>query len=308
MRSVLVTGASAPLGSRLLEELRRREGVERIVGVEPAATSNWIDGVELVAFDSDHRELFEFISIHEIDTVIHCALAPDRSGGRSEPAPARVIETMRLGAAVAHEGSPVRAWVVASSSDVYPISSHAPLLHREDSALDVREGTLAASLIEAEDYVRDIAERNPHLNVSILRLQQLVGGGVRSPIATLLDQRILPAVIGYDAPMQVLAIDDAVGALIHAAEFELAGVYNVASAGVLRYSEARRLMKRRSLPVLPISAGSLGPLAQRVGIPHVPEGLLERLLYGQAVDTSKLAASGFDPEFDQPACLETLRN
>lgn len=308
MRSVLVTGASAPLGRRLLEELRNREGVDSLVGIGSSARADRLEGVEWVAFDGDHRQLFEFIVDHRIDTVIHCALAPDRSGSQHRPSEARVIDTMRLGAAITHEGSPVRAWVVASSTDVYPVDSHAPLLHREDAALDTREGTLAASVVEAEEYARGLAECFTHLNVSILRLQQLVGDGILSPISSLLSQRILPTVIGYDATLQVLAIEDAVRALIHAAEYELAGVYNVASAGLLRYSQARRAMGRRTLPVLPIEAGPLDSLAHRAGIPHVPRGLLGLMLFGQAVDTSKFAASGFHPEYDQARCLEALRN
>ncbi len=306
MRSVLVSGADTPLGHGVLEALRNREGVDRVVGVETAATSEWLDGVELVSFNADHRQLFDFISHHDIDTVIQCSLAPDRSGARPQPSEARVIETMRMGAAIAHEGSPVRAWVVASSSDVYPVSSHAPLMNREDAELDTREGTIAASLVEAEGYARGVAECTPHLNVSILRLQQLVGEGVRSPIASLLGQPILPNVIGYDAPLQVLAIEDAVGALVFAGEYELAGVYNVASAGVLRYSEARHVMGRPALPVLPIEAGPLAPLAHRIGIPHVPEGLLGLMLFGQAVDTSKLGSAGFHPNRDLAGCLEAL--
>jgi UDP-glucose 4-epimerase len=308
MRSVLVSGADTPLGRGVLESRRDRDDFVRGVGIEPTATTKRLDGVELVSFNSDHRELFDFIAHHQVDTVIHCSLAPDRSGGRPQPSEARVIETMRIGASIAHEGSPVRAWVVASSSDVYPVGSASPLMNREDSGLDTREGTIAASLVEAEGYARDVAERTAHLNVSILRLQQLVGEGIRSPIASLLDQPILPNVIGYDAPLQVLAIEDAVAALVYAAEYELAGVYNVASAGVLRYSEARHVMGRRALPVLPIEAGPLGPLAQRIGIPHVPEGLLGLMLYGHAIDTSKLASAGFLPDRDLASCLEELRS
>jgi UDP-glucose 4-epimerase len=305
MRRVLVSGADTPLGRGVLESLRSLDDIERIVGVEPTATSRWLHGVELVSFEADHRHLFDFISHHEVDTVIHCSLAPDRSGARAQPSEARVIETMRMGASIAREGSPVRAWVIASSSDVYPVSSRAPLMNREDAKLD-NEGTIAASFVEAEGYARDIAERSAHLNVSILRLQQLVGAGIQSPIASLLGQPILPNVIGYDAPLQVLAIEDAVAALVFAAGCELAGIYNVASAGVLRYSEARQVMGRRALPVLPIEAGPLSRLADRIGIPHIPDGLLGLMLFGQAIDTSKLGSAGFHPNRDLAGCLESL--
>jgi UDP-glucose 4-epimerase len=307
MRSVLVTGASAPLGRKLVEHLRGHERVESVVGVEPAASSEWIEGVELVSFNADHRALVEFLNERRIDTIIHCGLAPDRSGAKVEPGNARVIDTMRLGAAIASPGVPVRAWVVASSSSVYPASSDAPLLQREDGAVDTREGTLGASILEAEDYARDIAERTPHLNVAILRLQQLVGDGVRSPISAVLRQPVMPAVIGFDASMQFLAVEDAIRALTFAADFELAGVYNVASVGTVRFSDVVRGLERRSLPVLPVEMGPLGFLARTFGLPHVPEGMLAMLRFGHALDTSKLSAAGFEPEHDQAACLAALR-
>jgi len=305
MHNVLVTGAADPLGRRLVEHLRQREGIGRVVGVEPATSSEWIEGVELVAFDADHRALVEFLNDNEIDTVLHCGLAPDRSGRAGGPREARVIETMRLGAAIAHPDVAVAAWVVASSTAVYPASSQSPLLHREDGDTATDEA-VAGSLLEAEDYVRDVARRSPHMNVSILRLQQLVGPGVAGPLSALLSQPLLPAVVGYDALVQLLAIEDAVAALVFAAEIELAGVYNVASVGCLRWSEARRALGRPSLPVLPFEAGPLAPLARRVGIPHVPDGLLDLLRFGHVVDTAKLASAGFQPAYDQDACLGAL--
>ena len=306
MRNVLVTGASDPLGRQLAERLRGRPGVERVVGVEPAASHEWVEGVELVAFDADHRELVAFMRDYQIDTVLHCGLAPDRSGRGLGGRDARVIETMRLGAAIVHPDVAVTTWVVASSTSVYPTSSKSPLMHRENGAAGDADGTPAASLLEAEDYVRDVARRAPHVNVSILRLQELAGRGITGPLTSLLAQPRLPSVLGYDALVQLLAADDATSALLFAAEIELAGVYNVASAGSIRWSDAVRAMGRPALPVLPVEAGPFETLARRVGAPHVPAGLLGTLRFGHAVDTGKLASAGFEPEFDQAACLAAL--
>lgn len=308
MKGVMVTGASSPLGRRVLEALRRLDDTERIVGVEPAASAKQMEGVEPLSFSADHRELTDYLCANQIDTVIHCGMAPDRSGGSSEAQEAKVIDTMRLGAVLGSDEVPVRSWVVASSSAVYPVTSRAPLLHREDSETEDDESSPATSLLEAEEYVRDVAARCPHLNVAILRLQQLVGKGVRCPISPLLEQPILPSVIGFDATIQLLSIEDAVRALIFAARVELAGVYNVASQGMLRMSEVARHLDRPSLPVLPLEAGLLTPLARMARIPHVPSGMAELLRFGHALDTSKIAAAGFAPEYDQAACLAALRH
>ncbi len=307
MKNILVTGAGAPLGRAMLRHLRNLAGVEHIVGVEPTTSSDWVDGAELIASPRDQRAFVDLLAEYPIDTVIHCGLAPDRGGRVATPSEARVIDTMRLGAALASPDVSVRAWVIASSSGVYPVDSHAPLLQREDSALDTSEGTPAASIREAEEYARDVASRRPHLNVTLLRLQHVVGPGVRSPMTELLDQPVLPRVVGYDSPLQLLALDDAVRALSFAAELELAGVYNVASTGTVRMSEAIRTLGRTALPVLPFEAGgALGDLARRFGVPHVPGGMLPVLRFGHALDTSKLAAAGFSPEHDQAGCLALL--
>jgi UDP-glucose 4-epimerase len=308
MRNALLTGASTPLGRHVLEQLRRCDGVERIVAVEPIANSRPMKGVEFVSFNSDHRDVLEFLISNRIDTVLHSDMAPDRDGNPCEALEANVIETMRLGAAIAHDESPVRSWVVASSSAVYPVSNQAPLLYREEGPVDTAEGTLAASILEAEDYARDVAVRCPHLNVAILRLQQLIGEGIHSPISALLGQPILPSVVGFDAGLQLLSIEDAVRALVFAAKAELAGIYNVASVGMIRMSDVARELNRFAFPVLPMEFPLLASLARRVGAPHVPKGMLDLLCFGNAVDTAKLLAAGFDPKYDQAACLATLRH
>lgn len=308
MHNAMVTGAHTPLGRRVLEELRHCSGLEHIAGVEPIAGSEPMQGVELVSFKSDHRDLVEYLISNRIDTVLHTDMAPDRDGGHCEALEARVIETMRLGAAIAHAESPVRSWVVASSSTVYPVGSQAPLLHREDGQVDAAEGTLAASILEAEDYARDVASRCPHLDVAILRLQQLVGDGIDSPISALLGQPILPSVIGFDAALQLLSIEDAVRALVFAARLELAGVYNVASVGMIRMSEVTRELNRFGFPVIPLEFPRLASLARRFGFPHVPKGMLDLLCFGHALDTSKLLSAGFEPKYDQAACVATFRH
>lgn len=309
MKNVLVNGATSVLGRALLRQLRAREDVEHLFGFEHELSSDWLDGAELLPFPDDHRGLVALLAEYSIDTVMHCDLAPDRSGSQFAPSEARVIDTMRLGAGIASADGPVRAWVIASSSSVYPANSQAPRLQREASDLEAGEGTPAASILEAEEYARDVAARCPHLNVAILRLQHLVGTGVRGPLAALLRQPIIPKVIGYDPSIQMLAIEDAVSALVFAAELELAGVYNVASAGTIRASELAGRLGKPSLPVLPFEAGSaLGGLARGFGVPYVPEGTLDILCFGHALDTDKLAIAGFEPRFDQIACLERLRD
>ena len=305
MHRVLVNGAASPLGRALLAQLRDAEGIERVMGIEPTASSDWLDGVELVSFEPDHRAIVDLFEDLQIDTVFHCGMAPDRNGTSREPAGGRVIDTMRLGAAIGHTGSPVRSWVLASSSGVYPVASHAPLLHTERETRPADDGSPEASLVEAEDYARDLARRSPHLNVAILRLQELVGPRVRGPVASLLEQPILPWIPGFDPPLQLLHLDDAARALGLAGELELAGVYNVASEGILRWSQVGEILERPTAPVVPWPFGFFDGVARSLGLPHVPPSLAGLLRFGHAIDTAKLRDAGWKAEADQAACLRS---
>lgn len=293
MRHVLVTGPESPLVRRTADRLR---GSARFVDVhDPSIRSG-----------SQDESLTQLLRANDVDTVVHCALAPDRCGATAAPTAADVIGTMTLCAALSDHTLPVRSLVLASSSAVYPVKSYKPLLYREDSEADPDQNEASASILEAEAYARDLAVSAPHLNVGILRLGEIAGAGVHGPLSSVLSKGMIPAPIGFDPQVQLLHIDDAVAALAFAAELELAGTYNVGSTGVIRWSDAARILRKRVVPVLPVEAGPLQPLLEGLGVPHVPNGLLSLLRFGLALDVSKLEAAGFTPSFDQAACLETF--
>ncbi len=297
-----MTGGSSPLGRRVREILEADPEVEHVRGVEPSPGRGVVSGEELdfVSFVPDHRPFAEYLAKGEIDAVIQCGL-------RADAREADVIPTLCLGAAIGHEPSPVRSWVVASSSLIYPIDSHSPLLQRESQELPRGEETLAASLAEAERYARDLAHRMPHVNVAILRLQQLVGVGTRGPLAALLARPGVPTPIGFDPAIQLLHLEDAASAMAFAARRELAGVYNVASKGLLHWHDAIRATGHARLPFLPMSVAMLEPLLERIGLPFVPAALLDLLRFGHVVDTAKLEREGWAPAYDQLDCLSLLR-
>jgi len=287
------------------EVLRAKPGVARVVGIESEPSSDWVEGVELVSYEADPRQLVALFQEFGTDTVVHCSVAADRSGAAAEPSGADVIQTLRLGAAIGDAKASIRSWVVASSSDVYPVVSHAPLLYREDGAVAGDEDTPEATLLEAEAYARDVALHALHLNVSLLRLAPVVGPGLHSPFGRLLEQDPLPVPLGFDPPLQLLHVEDAVDALCFAALRELAGIYNVASAGLLRWSDVANELGRRSAPLPPFSIPLLSALSRAVGLPYIPAGLAARLRFGHGVDIAKLASAGFEPRRDQRDCVRT---
>ena len=151
-----------------------------------------------------------------------------------------MISTVQVAAAASGRAGPVRTVVAVSSTEVYPASARAPTWRREDELLQPRAESAAALVLEAEDLLRDVAEHQPHISVGILRLADLAGPGVWSGLTSLLHGVAVPLVPGYDPPVQFLHLDDAVAAIEHAVILELAGTFNVAGDGVVRWRRAAR--------------------------------------------------------------------
>jgi len=263
--------------------------------------------IEIVSLVPDHRPFIDFLARERVGTVIQCAVASDRSGESSHASEADVITTMCLGAATTHSGSGVRSWVLLSSSAIYPIESRSSLLQGEEQETRHEGDAAARSLVEAEDYARDVALRNTHISVCILRLQQLIGPGVRGPLAAMISQSLVPTLLGFDPPIQFLHMEDAASAAAFAAIHELPGVYNVASSGMIHWHEALRVSNRRAIPVLPMGTRFVEPILQKLKIPFVPAQLRNLLRFGHALDTRKLERAGWRPSFDQRRCLSGLR-
>jgi nucleoside-diphosphate-sugar epimerase len=330
MRRIAVVGGASPLGRMLADRLASRPDVECVRAIEnraprvaPARSGPSTDGsssapslssdsppdapdFEVVPFAPDPRPFAELLVKERIDTVVHANLVPDRCGVSVQAREADVIGAMCLGAAIGQAGSLVRSWVVASSSAIYPIGSQAALLHDERRSIEAEPASLAASIAEAEDYAREAAHRLPHVDVAILRLQQLAGYGLEAALARHLAQDPIPAPAGFDPAIQLLHAEDALDAIAHSVLHELAGVYNVASAGLIRFEEAIRASGRSSIPVLPIGVALFEPLLARTGVPFLAAALAPLLRYGHALDTRKLERTGWRPRFDQAECVVVI--
>lgn len=308
VRRIAVVGGRTPLGRRVVAALRASEAVADVRGIEstPSHDPSGAPDVDVVPYLPDHRPFAAYLVENAIDTVIHCSLVADRAGRGPRRRSADVIATMCLGNAIASEGVAVRSWVVASSSDVYPVDSHSPRLRREEVDLFHEPDSHDASIAEAEDYARDVAVRLPHVNVALLRLQQIAGGGANGALASVLARRVVPSPVGFDPLVQLLHVDDAASALTFAAVEELPGLYNVASAGAIHWSDAVRATGRATLPVVPVGASLLEPLLERVGVPFLPSDTVDLARFGQALDTAKIERVGWHAQYDQDGCIAAL--
>lgn len=287
MTSTLVTGSDEPLGAAVVTRLRRRAGLSI---------------VETGSQVGSYEDIAELMTAHRVSAVIHTGLVAWSSNIDVD-----VIGTMRLSAAAAQPGSTVRSVTAASSVLVYPASSGAPRQHREHEAPEPAPRAAAARLLEAERYLRTLADENPHMSIAILRLADLACTPPQGPLARLLSRPVVPTIAGFDPPIQLLDLDDAAAALEHAALRGLAGTYNVAADGALPWSAAVRLAGKRVAPIL-APPSWIATVAARVGIPALGPQLIDTLRFGRLVDTGLLAATGFEPRHTTAACAARARS
>ena len=193
----------------------------------------------------------------------------------------------------------MRQVVVKSSTLVYGANSTDPAWFSEDA---VRAGAaktrVERSLIEVEELVRDFAEDNPSTVVSLLRFANVLGTDIVTPISTNLSRPFCPSIAGFDPLVQFVEEDDVVRALEHVTRRRIPGIYNVAGAGKLPWSEVAALCGTRLLPLPPVATDarcrSLGPHARLIEFPPELEPLLR---FGRGVDTSRIAATGFEHRY-----------
>ena len=305
MRRILVTGTEGALGRRVAARLADRSDTELVVGAD-ASGEPLGERIEMVALGSDYRGVADILARREIDTIVHARLARPPSGAMTAAVEADVIGTMHLAAAAARRDGTVRHLVVASSASVYPSAAEAPVLHTEWETLSPDRGSVAAGVVEAENYVRDLADAHPHLWVCILRLGDLIGGGRASRLASLLNRPVVPALWGYDPSVHLLDVDDAAAALEHALEAELIGLYNVAGNGPLRWRKAARVAERPVAELPPVRAAGFEPFLRQMRMPYVPDDLFDVLRFGRCLDTAVFTRTGFRPARSTEDCVRDL--
>jgi UDP-glucose 4-epimerase len=294
-RRVLVTGLSTYWGGRLAQALESFEHIEAIVGVDSDAPTRELERTEFVKVSNQHSLLQRIVRAAEIDTVIDTRLvvnsmmAPRRLAHENN-----VIGTMNILAACTGADSPVRKFIFKSSTHYYGAEQDDPSFFTEDMRRPHAPRTgLERDIVEAEGAVAEFSERNPDVQVTVLRCANVLGPDVETAFTRMFRLPLIPMVLGFDPRIQFVHEDDVVHALEHAAFHIAPGIHNVAADGVLALSEAIGLLGKRALPVLPPwGTGLIGAPLRQLGF-RIPDEVVNQLRFGRGVDNRSLKATGF---------------
>ena len=307
-RRVLITGLDTFWGGRMAQTLEADPDVEMILGMGTGEPRVPLERTEYVRSDQAYTILHRIVQATQVDTVVHTFLETNSVGlsGRSLHE-INVIGTLNLLAAAGAPGTPVRHVVVKSSTHIYGSSEKDPAWFREDTRRQAPVRTsVERSLLEGEAMVRDFADDNPHLIVSVLRFANVLGTDIVTPISTNLRKRILPCILGFDPLVQFVEEDDVVRSLEHVTRNRIPGVFNVAGAGKLPWSEVATIGGAHLLPLPSISPRGFASPLRRLGIVQFPPELEAVIRYGRGVDTSRLIETGFRYRYTSAGAVESF--
>jgi UDP-glucose 4-epimerase len=289
-RIVLVTGVSRYLGGRFARMLSADPAVERVIGVDVVPPAHDIGATGFVRADIRNPVIGRIIEHAGVDTVVHMSViaTPIGAGGRVSMKEINVIGTMQLLAACQRAPS-LRRLVVKSTSAVYGSSPKDPAMFSEDQVGKVppRSGWGRDS-VEVEGYVRGFSRRRPDVDVVTLRLANLVGPGMRTPMTDYFALPVTPTVLGFDPRLQFLHEEDGIAALRLGTLTDVSGVVNVAGDGVITLSQAAHLAGRPVMPVPQPLGGLVGSLYRRTGLADWSAEQIRYLTYGRGLDTTRM--------------------
>ena len=311
-RSVLVTGASGLIGSRVVSRLAREPGsVETIVAMdlrEPPAEEK-ISGVEYSTGDVRDPVLGKELLTYGVDTVVHLAavVTPGPDSTRELEHSIDVLGTQNVLDCCLEAG--VRQLVYTSSGAAYGYHADNPRPLRETHALrGNQEFAYSDHKRLVEKMLARAREQHPELSQLIFRPGTILGERVANPITAIFDRPVVLGVRGSDVPFVLIWDEDVAACILKGIRERRSGIYNVAGDGAVTLREiARRLGKPYVAVPASLIAAALRAL-QAVGATKLGPEQVDFLRYRPVLSNERLVSEfGFTPSSSSEECFERYR-
>ena len=245
MNGVLVTGSSGYLGSQVVAALAARGDVST-VALDVREPAQRLPGVSYEIGDIRAPEVDAIVARHRPRVVIHLAsiVTPGRRSDREFEYSVDVGGSRNILEACVRHG--VRRIVVSSSGAAYGYHPDNPeWLTETDPVRGNQTFAYAWHKRLVEEMLADYRVRQPQLEQVVFRIGTILGATVRNQITDLFEKPRLIAIRGADSPFVFIHDQDVVGAILHAVDAPVTGIFNVAGDGKLTILEiAQRLGKR----------------------------------------------------------------
>ena len=302
---VLITGVSNPLGAEVARRLAPQ--VSFLFGCDVADPVSALEEMDFVHADTRQAAIAKMVRQLRIDTVVHLAVTVDSAREDRASHETNVIGTMNVLTSCTAPASRVERLVVKSSQAIYDAGPTDPSFFSEDMVGPERQGSaVTKDLREMEQLVSEFALRNPHSDVTTLRLGYRVTE--ETTLAKYLSLPIVPTFAGFDPRLQLLHEEDAAEAIVRSVIGDHPGVFNVAGSGVVLVSQAIAIMGGRPAPVLVPYGRWMARFGLRAltGV-FLPGHLADVLTFGSVADCTRLAEEfGWSPAYSTRAVMDSF--
>lgn len=290
MKRIAVTGASGYIGSRLVDALLARPGVELVLGLDvalaarPHAPAYRFECVDVC------QPFGDSLRVAGIDTAVHLAFRVAPNHQRAATAAVNVGGTRNFLDACRAAG--VRRSLVLGSTTAYGAWPDNPPRLTEASPLRADAGfRYSFEKRLCDEMCRHFAAEHPEIALVWARSPIVVGPHVDNYITRIVFKPKVAYVRGDDPEMQFVHEDDLAGAILALLEAKERGPFNIAPEGTVRFLELVHDFKRKPLP---LSAAVLRPLmamtyhARLNWLNEIPPGGLNYIRYAWVADGEKL--------------------
>jgi UDP-glucose 4-epimerase len=292
--SVLVTGATTPIGERLVRSLVADTRVEHVlaVGNESADVAlPFSHGKRLtylkvdLARERNLRELL-FGPARDLGVEVVVHLAQQSAYARGKRVHQLSVESLRSILELSDRHPTIRRLVIRSYAEVYKVSLELPVMVNEEHPLNLDP--------RAPQFVRDRVEADltacarmglTNCEIVVLRCAEALGPGTGSQLYDYLEAPVAFRVAGFDPMINVATIADVVDAIEKATHGSGEGVFNIPGYDTLPLSEAIRLWGTLGVPTTGYLAERFYQLRHRLRGSEFSYGLNRRRMhYGLVLD------------------------
>ena len=287
-RCILVTGASGYLGSQVVAALEARTDVG-IVALDVRPPAKQLPGVGYELADIRSPEIDALIARHVPDVVVHLAsiVTPGKDSTRAFEYSVDVGGTRNLLEACARHG--VRRIVVSSSGAAYGYHADNPAWLTEADPVRGNESfAYAWHKRLVEEMLADFRQRCPALEQVVFRIGTILGTTVKNQITDLFDKPRLIAIRGSESPFVFIHDQDVVGAMVHAIDSPVTGIFNVAGDGALTIAEIAARLGKRCVVFPPSLLAFALRVLKHLGLTQYGPEQINFLRYRPVLDNSRL--------------------
>lgn len=297
--TVLVTGASGYLGSKLVERLAAQPQFLVVASdIRATTTKQHLANVIYEFADVRNNSIASVIAKHRPQVIVHLAaiVSPGPKSNRRLEYEVDVIGSQNvLRAALTNQ---VKRIIVSSSGAAYGYHADNPPWLNEDHPL--RGNTVFAYAHHkrlVEELLADYRKQQPQLQQTIFRIGTILGPKANNQITNLFSKPVLLGVSNADDRFVFIWDEDVTACLEQAITSPVSGIFNVAGDGALSMADLAMFMGKRYIR-LPATLLRLGlSIAKPLGLTRYGPEQVAFLQYRPVLDNTRLKTQfGYTPQ------------